>query len=341
VRTRRAFRRPRVLAGAVLLAVLAGGPMTGLLGAASAGSATGTGTTCPQRTLVLSAMPVELGPLLAELQRGHTESDGGRTYFVGRLHGHAVVLALTGIGPVNARRTTRQALAHFRCGRAAGIAAVVFSGVAGGGDIGDVTVPARWTTGAGKPTFAVSSRLLSVARGLTRAHVPLQRSAAVGDPACGCATDPDAVRTVRVEHAPRIVVGGTGHTTDPFAGRALACVPGGGDVLGCEPCAVQTAAARQAPAFARSAVPFLDPGFFTGYAAAPKGSGYVAEDEETAAVAAVASRHAVPFLAFRAVSDGAGDPLGLPGFPVQFFFYRQLAADNAAAATLAFLSRYR
>jgi hypothetical protein len=37
------------------------------------------------------------------------------------------------------------------------------------------------------------------------------------------------------------------------------------------------------------------------------------------------------------VSDGAGDPLGLPGFPSQFVVYRQLAANNAAAVTLALL----
>jgi len=37
------------------------------------------------------------------------------------------------------------------------------------------------------------------------------------------------------------------------------------------------------------------------------------------------------------VSDGGGDPLGLPGFPVQFFYYRQLAADNAALVTAAVL----
>jgi hypothetical protein len=45
----------------------------------------------------------------------------------------------------------------------------------------------------------------------------------------------------------------------------------------------------------------------------------------------------VPFLGIRAVSDGQGDPLHLPGFPFQFFVYRQLAGNNAAAVTVAFL----
>jgi nucleoside phosphorylase len=62
---------------------------------------------------------------------------------------------------------------------------------------------------------------------------------------------------------------------------------------------------------------------------------------ETAAVATVAARHHLPFLGFRAASDGNGDPLMLPGFPFQFFVYRQLAADNAAAVALRFLGALR
>jgi len=57
------------------------------------------------------------------------------------------------------------------------------------------------------------------------------------------------------------------------------------------------------------------------------------EDMETAAVARVARRHRVPFLGVRAVSDGAGDPLGDRGFPAQFFDYYRLAAHNEAIVT--------
>jgi adenosylhomocysteine nucleosidase len=60
---------------------------------------------------------------------------------------------------------------------------------------------------------------------------------------------------------------------------------------------------------------------------------------ETAAVARVAAEKGLPFIAFRAVSDGAGDPLNLMGFFEQFFAYYRLAADNAAIATIAFLER--
>jgi nucleoside phosphorylase len=54
----------------------------------------------------------------------------------------------------------------------------------------------------------------------------------------------------------------------------------------------------------------------------------------------VANSHGVPFIGFRAISDGTEDPLMLPGFPAQFFVYTQLAADNAAAVTLAFVNAW-
>jgi len=117
-------------------------------------------------------------------------------------------------------------------------------------------------------------------------------------------------------------------------------VPGGGDVLGCAPCLIQEQAQRDAPAAVDGAATFVDPAFFAGYSSPVEDSKkYVVEDEETAAVAVQAAAKHVPFLGIRAVSDGAGDPLGLPGFPVQFFYYRQLAADNAARFTLALLPR--
>ena len=284
-------------------------------------------------------MPVELQPLLSRTRLERTTTVAGHRYFVGRLSGRQVVLTLTGIGPVNARRTTAAALEAFRCGSRSGLDGIAFSGVAGGDDIGNVAVPDRWTSDAGKHFIGVDARMLAAARQVAREHLALERKAPAGDPACGCVTSPDAVTTVAVTHAPRVEVGGKGQTTDPFAGRSLACVPGGGDVVGCDPCVASAAPVGDAERFLPSAASFLDPSFFSGYASSSaEGPGYVAEDEETAAVDAVATAAHVPFLGFRAVSDGGGDPLGLPGFPVQFFYYRQLAADNAARATIAFLA---
>src|SRR5207244_1901635 len=99
---------------------------------------------------------------------------------------------------------------------------------------------------------------------------------------------------------------------DPFGGRAFPCTPGGGPIFGCE--------ALLAGPLVPDALP-------------PD-----AMDMETAAVARVAGDAGVPYVAFRGVSDGSGDPLGLPGFPAQFFAYYRLAAENAAAVTTAFLA---
>jgi nucleoside phosphorylase len=300
---------------------------------------------CPQQTLVLSAMPVELNAVLARLDRpaGVTrETIGGHDYYLGR-SGHAsLVLTLTGIGPANARRAVDAAADAFRCGHRPAFREVVFSGVSGGDYIGDVVVPSSWAYEFAHSggLVSVDDRMLATARRVfARVKPHLLTTAPAGDPACGCQTSPDAVTTVAVQHAPAVEVGGRGLTTDPFSGRELPCVPGGGDVFGCAPCIVQTDAQRDGPAFATGAVPFLDPSFFTGYfASSGDHPGYVAQDEESAAADDEAHHRGMGFLAFRGVSDGGGDPLSLPGFPAQFFYYRQLAADNAAIATLAFLA---
>jgi nucleoside phosphorylase len=298
---------------------------------------------CVPRLLVLSAMPVELSAVVARLPpvfgKPAAMTVNGHDYYIARYGGDSLVLTLTGIGPANARHAIDAAFGAFRCGKQSAIREVVFSGVAGGDYIGDVIVPARWTSDAGKHVVAVDPRMLAAARRVAaKVKGRLLTTAPAGDPACGCVTSPDAVTTVAVTHPPALEVGGTGETTDPFTGRALPCAPGGGDVFGCAPCTAQTNAQRDGPPFVTGAVPFVDPAFFTGYNSSAAGPGFVAEDEETAAVAAEAAKRHVPFLGLRAVSDGRGDPLGLPGFPAQFFYYRQLAADNAAIATVAFLA---
>lgn len=324
----------RLTAAALTAALLS--PVPALAGAA------GGGHDCVRRTLVLSAMPVELDPLFAKTKVDKTVTAAGHDFVVGTLQGHQVVLSLTGIGPVNATNRTEQAFKLFTCNGRPAFDGVVFSGVAGGDWIGSVTVPVRWTLDKGKTFLPVDRRMLASAQKVAAGKVALEQQAPAGDPACGCVVSPQSVGTVSVTHKPTVEVGGNGETTDPFSGRALPCAPGGGDVFGCEPCALQGDHATQAQQFATGVAPFVDPSFFSGYASstAPGKGHYVAEDEETAAVATVAARARVPFLGFRAVSDGGGDPLGLPGFPVQFFYYRQLAADNAAAVTLAFLSAW-
>ena len=324
--------------GLVARAVAAAAGLALVTGAVPALGAARNDSSCTSYTLVLSAMPIELGPILAQEKVTKKLTVDGHDFFVGTLRGRHVVLSLTGIGPVNATHRTQQALDTFRCGHRSSIGSVVFSGVAGGDWIGNVIVADRWTLDHGKTFVAVDRHMLATARRVAKSRLPLEQKAPAGDPACGCVLAPDTVSTVSVTHKPAVEVGGAGDTTDPFSGRALPCAPGGGDVFGCEPCIVQENG-DHASQFATGIVPFADPSFFTGYGSSTASSGkYVAEDEETAAVATVAAKAHVPFIGFRAVSDGGGDPLGLPGFPVQFFYYRQLAADNAAIVTMAFLA---
>lgn len=295
---------------------------------------------------MVSAFPAELGRIFAAatLDKGQPVVVDGRSFYQGRLEGHDVIMALTGIGPVNANATTEAAFAHFRCPSAPGrpgISGVVFSGVAGGGGpsaIGDVTIPSRWTQDNGA-TWQYADPAMQATAARVAPSVKLEHTTPLGDPACTC-QDPGLVKTVTLTRAPKIIVGGDGTTTDPFGGRAVPCFPGAGDLGGCQPCRASLAApSSDARRFVTDMRALADPGFFAALIApAPASSRtYVASDEETAAVARVAVHHGTPFVAFRAISDGAGDPLMLPGFPSQFFVYKQLAADNAAAAALAFL----
>jgi nucleoside phosphorylase len=313
-------------------------------GAAAADAAPGSAAGgCQPRLLVLSAFPTELGPLLAR-----TDPVGGtaiavedRTFYLGDFEGHRAVLALTGIGPLNAHRTTTMALSHFRCDGHSIVTGVVFSGVAGGDYIGDVNAATRWTMD-GKHFTPISPAMERVAERVERQHhYHLSRDNFVGDPLCA-GTSPHTGPAVTVTHVPTFKVGGTGLTTDPFSGRRLPCIPNAGDIFGCRPCQASDASPANPVTVAQQLLPFVDPSFFTGYftsTAAPPGH-YVSSDEETAVVAKVAYQAHLPFIGFRGVSDGGGDPLHLPGFPFQFFVYRQLSADNVGAVAAAFVAAW-
>lgn len=264
---------------------------------------------------VLSAFPAELAAVLDKAAVAQTEVVDGRTFRRGALAGVRVVLAMTGIGLVNATDATRALLDRYP------VTGVVISGVAGSPyRIGDVAVPNAWTL-AGGDTYAADRVWLDLAEDVARpGRTPLEQ----------CTLRPDVPSADRVclPFEPAILVGGTGRSSDPFGGAAFPCQPDGErypDVFGCDVVPSSTAPAplgRSAPAPLTT-----DP------------EEPVAGDMETAAVAAEASARGLPFIAFRAVSDGEQDPLGLPGFPAQFFAYYRLAAENAARATAAFLER--
>jgi adenosylhomocysteine nucleosidase len=92
----------------------------------------------PQRLAIVSAMHDELRALLPSLHEPHTVRRAGRAFHTGTLHGHPVVLVLSGIGKVAAATTAALLLGELDAH------AIVLTGVAGGIGpgvrVGDVVV---------------------------------------------------------------------------------------------------------------------------------------------------------------------------------------------------------
>ena len=161
--------RRRVVAAAAALITVASFEVAGASSASRSHAPHDAPAGCAPRLLVLSAFPTELGPLLdrSEPPGGNAVPVGKRTFYLGDLAGHRVVMALTGIGPVNAHDTTRLAISHFRCDGHTTITGIVFSGVAGGDYIGDVNAATRWTED-GKHYIPISPAMERVARAMQR-----------------------------------------------------------------------------------------------------------------------------------------------------------------------------
>src|SRR5438874_11285532 len=128
-----ANRLPRPIAAALVIGVVAAALFGGQGTASAKQPARAAKAKCVPRLLILSAFPAESGPPLqaAKIDRTRTVDVDGRQFWVGTLAGNNVILALTGIGPANADKTTRTAFDTFTCGTGPGISGVVFSGVAG------------------------------------------------------------------------------------------------------------------------------------------------------------------------------------------------------------------
>jgi nucleoside phosphorylase len=299
-------------------------------------------TPCEQRTLVLSAFPAESDAVLAHttLDRHPVVVAGRRHFYLGSIGGKKVIVAMTGIGLVNATQTTETAFARFTCASSIAVGAVVFSGVAGGAgrtSIGDVAVPARWTLDNGATFHPVNPGMLATAQTLS---VTLEHVNTLGNPICLCKNAPN-IRLNDLGRQPQLFVGGDGSSSDNNNGYAFPCIPNGGDVFGCQPCSAPDRSLLYTGNFFQAAWPWLKNALISNLNIASTSSpAFEATDNETAAAQAVADAHGVPFLGIRSISDGPGDPLGLPGFPFEFFCYKQIAADNAARVTAAFMQSW-
>jgi nucleoside phosphorylase len=293
---------------------------------------------CEQRTLVLSAFPAEADAVLSRttLDPNPVVVADRRHFYLGTMSGQKVIVAMTGIGLVNATRTAEAAFDRFTCASSVAVGAVVFSGVAGGGanlKIADVAIPARWTSDEGATFRPVDPGMLATAQTLS---VALENINTLGNPTCLCKNAP-VVRLNNLGRMPRLVVGGDGASSDNNNGQAFPCIPNGGDVFGCQPCSAPDRSLFYTGNFFQAAGPFLKNALISNLNIATQDPAFDAMDNETAAAQAVADAHGVPFLGLRGISDGQGDPLHLPPFPVSFFYYKQIAANNAARATAAFM----
>ena len=165
-----------------------------------------------QRTLILTALPAEADAILARttLDPNPTVVVDGHHFYLGSIDGKKVIVAMTGIGIVNATQTTETALDHFTPASGIPIDAVVFSGVAGGSgrtEIGDVAVPARWTSDDGATWHAVDTSMLAAANTLT---VDLDSTDSIGDPACHLCGPLARLPLIDLNRQPQLFVGGDG-----------------------------------------------------------------------------------------------------------------------------------
>ena len=296
-----------------------------------------------ERTLILTAFPAEADAILARttLDPNPTVIVDGHHFYLGSIGGKKVIVAMTGIGMENATQTTETALDHFTAESGVSIGAVVFSGVAGGSgrtQIGSVAVPGRWTSDDGATWHSVDPEMFATANGLT---VDLGSTANLGDPLCLC--NPLAhLPLVDLKREPQLFVGGDGLSDDNNNGAAFPAIPFGGDIFGPQPCLAPDYSPLFVGNFFQAVVPFLARGLISNLTGllAPVAPAVDAVDQETAAAQQVAEAHGIPFLGIRGMSDGPGDPLGLPGYPFTFVVYRQIAADNAAIVTEAFLQNW-
>lgn len=268
------------------------------------------------RVAVISAFEPEWNVLKSSVEEAKSHPVNGVEFVTGRLGGRPVLLFLSGVSMVNAAMTTQLALERFD------VTSIVVSGIAGGVDpalhVGDVVAAGRW----GQYLEAVFAREVDGRFqpppwmktpfpnfGMTFPQDVGVRSARGGlekrfwfDADAGMLAAAGKIGTVELKRCA---------TGQDCLGHMPRLVVGGNGVSG------------QA---------FVDNAAFREYAF----STFKAQvlDMETAAIATVAYANAVPFIAFRSLSDLAGGASG----PNEMRVFFQLASDNSASVVQRFLT---
>ena len=299
-------------------------------------------TECTPRIGIVSAFGQEADILVAQTRSPHTWTINGNRFTTGVLRGEPVVIVLSGVSMVNSTMVTQLMIDHFRVRR------LVMSGIAGGVNpahhVGDVIVPDRWAmplevfwnrddvlpAACGKPADVSCLGLkLADADGkpvppfnglfMRENFVKSTANAPAGEFRFDYPVDPAMLAVAR--------------EIKPALAR-------------CGPKAVKTPGGEPDPASCVHSEPQVIVGgrgvSGTAFLADPKYRSYLFEqlhaetfEMETAALAHVAYANAIPYIAFRSLSDLAGAEEFNPDAVA--LFASGLAETNEAAVTLAFL----
>ncbi len=273
------------------------------------------------RIAVISAYAPEITALLDQTTVENTYTVNGVEFTTGTLAGNQVVLYLSGVSMVNAAMNTQLGLDHFN------ITHIVFSGIAGGVNpdyhIGDVVIAAQWAQ--------------------------YQESIAARETSAGVYTLPSWATAPFANYGfwfPQdVTVRSDGNTqgedkfwfaVDPQMFAIAQTIAAAVKLNQCTPDNTCLADAPQVHVGGNgvSGPTFVDNADYRSFVYQTFDAD--ALDEETASAATVAYANGVPFIAFRSLSDLAGGGPGENGIGTFF----QLAADNSASVTSAFLQAW-
>ena len=313
-------------------------------------------TECTPRIGIVSAFGQEADILVGQTRSPRTWTINGNRFTTGVLRGVPVVIVLSGVSMINSTMVTQLMVDHFKVQR------LVMSGIAGGVNpahhVGDVIVPDRWAMplevfwnrDAALPAACgqaadVSCLGLKLASADGRPLPPFSLATAAGVVPTGLFMRENFVMTAA--NAPA----GEFRFDYPVDAAMLAVAREIRPALArCGPKAVKSTGAEPDPALCVKTTPQVIVGgrgvSGTAFLANPQYRAYLFEqlhaetfEMETAALAHVAYANAIPYIAFRSLSDLAGaeefnaDAVAL--------FASGLAETNEAAVTLAFLEGWR
>jgi adenosylhomocysteine nucleosidase len=313
-------------------------------------------TECTPRIGIVSAFGQEADILVAQTRSPHTWRINGNRFTTGVLRGVPVVIVLSGVSMINSTMVTQLMVDHFKVQR------LVMSGIAGGVNpahhVGDVIVPERWAmplevfwnrdsvlpAACGKAAD-VSCLGLKLASADGKPLPPFELATPAGPLPTGLFMRENFVMTAA--NAPR----GEFRFDYPVDADMLAVARQIRPVLArCGPKAVKTPGAEPDPALCVKTAPQVIVGgrgvSGSAFLANPQYRAYLFEqlqaqtfEMETAALAHVAYANAIPYIAFRSLSDLAGAQEF--NADVVALFASGLAETNEAAVTLAFLDGWR